>query len=73
MELDDHIDSYTVNDEILFKLSQKIEIATGLNVTAKHASTDYQVSQSHHPLLGCFIHVDMSICLGHQLWTGRTL
>ncbi len=42
-EIDDN-NTYTVIHPTLFQLSKKLEIATSLNLTSKHASTMYQVS-----------------------------
>lgn len=44
-------------DRTLFKLSKKLELATGLNITSKYASTPYQVT--NYGLGGlCETHVD---------------
>ena len=36
---------YSWRDSILWKLSKKIELATGYNITARHGSSMYQVIQ----------------------------
>ena len=35
---------YKIHHPVLYRLSKKLELAAGLNVTAKYASSDYQVS-----------------------------
>ena len=37
-------DSYTIRFPSMFRLTQKIELATSLNATAKYAATDYQTT-----------------------------
>ncbi len=49
--------SRTVWDEVLFRLSEKLEVATRLSVTSKYGSTDYQVT--NYGLGGlCETHID---------------
>jgi len=55
-DLDDDF-SYSVMNAPLLRLSRKLELATGLNLTAKYASTSYQVT--NYGLGGlCEIHMD---------------
>ena len=50
-------DSYQVNHLVMFKLAKKIEIATRLNVSARFASTEFQVT--NYGLSGlCESHID---------------
>ncbi len=55
-EVEDN-DNYEVLQPVLFKLSKRLELASGLNVTAKYASTEYQTT--NYGLGGlCEIHFD---------------
>ncbi len=53
----DRNNNYTIGFPNLYKLSKRLELASGLNVTAKYASTDYQTT--NYGLGGlCEIHTD---------------
>lgn len=54
---EDNDDSYEITDPILLKLSRKFERATNLNITGKHSSSRYQVT--NYGLAGlCETHID---------------
>jgi prolyl 4-hydroxylase len=49
--------NYTIKDDVMFHLSKKLERATGLNLTRKYASTQYQTT--NYGLGGlCETHID---------------
>ncbi len=53
----DDDDSFTVGDDVMFRLAKKLEVATGLNITGKYASTPFQTT--NYGLGGlCETHVD---------------
>ena len=65
--------NYSIIDPVLTKRSRKLEIATGMNVTAKYASTQYQIT--NYGLAGlCELHIDPHGYLeGAELTPGRSM